>query len=88
MAETGLEKITIARKALDDATSALGVRVQGWVDKAKQAPEGLSAEDTTKLVADLGEVATALNAMGKDPANPLGGPGAGPESRSAQGARR
>jgi len=62
------EEFQKAVKRLDEATTAVGVKL----DKlAKQIEGGLSADEAAPIVAELTRLGDSLEAMGKDPNNPV-----------------
>lgn len=58
-------------KRIDDATNAIAEKLRTLSDQI--AAGGLTAEDETAAVATLNDAATKLEAIGKDPANPVPG---------------
>jgi len=69
---TGFESVTAAIAAVDEATTALGLRVQDLIDQInKTATEGLNGPQTEGVLAHLASWKATLDAMGSNPTNPL-----------------
>ena len=56
---------------IDIATSAIAARIQKLIDLLTKASGGLTAEEAQAIADKLSVETAALEAMGKDPANPV-----------------
>jgi len=76
---TGAENVAAAWVLVDDATTALGARVQALIDQINRtANEGLDGPQTEAVLAHLASLKSTLDAMGSNPANPIPAPAATP----------
>lgn len=66
------DDINAAWTAVDEATTALGARVQALIDEInKTATEGLNGPQTEAVLARLAGLKTSLDGMGASPSNPI-----------------
>lgn len=65
------DDVTVALADLDEATNALGERVQSLIDQINRTPgDGLNGTQTEAVLAQLASVKSVLDQMGHAP-NPL-----------------
>lgn len=66
------DEFKIALAKVEVATTAIGARLQKYIDDKNAG--GMTAAEETAALAQLGVLATSLETMGKDPANPVPDP--------------
>lgn len=72
---TRAEDVNAAWAAVDAATNALATRVQTLIDQINRtANEGLDGPQTEAVLAHLGSLKSALDAMGSSPVQPIPAP--------------